>query len=89
MVPKARFWFFLEAAGCGFCFSHSLPFCGALGCALGHVINLDILLDPKEDIPHIGNFVLYQVLVERVGDLQLIDERCRRNVFIAVIYLSI
>ena len=40
-----------------------------VGCALGHILNLDILLDLKEDVPHLGDFVLHQVLVESVGDL--------------------
>ena len=36
----------------------------AVGCALDRVLNLDILQDPKENVPHLGDFVLQQVLVE-------------------------
>ena len=69
-------------------FSLATLFGGAVGCATGRVLNLDILLDPEENVSHFGDFVLHQVLVERVGDLQPTDERCGRNFFIAVIYPS-
>jgi len=60
-------------------------FRGVVGCALGHIFNLNVFLNPKEVVPHLGDFMFHQVLVKRVGcDLQPTDERCR-HIFIAVI----
>ena len=52
----------------------------------GFILNLDVLLDPKKDVPHLGDFVLHQELVQRVGDLQPTDEYCDNYILIAVIY---
>ena len=35
------------------------PFWGVIVCTLGHIFNLDVLLDPEEDVSHLGNFVLH------------------------------
>jgi len=61
---------------------------GAVGCATGRIFNLDVLLNLKEDVPHLGDFVLHQMLVKGVGDLQPTEEHCRRSVFNTVIYHS-
>ena len=65
-------------------FSFTVPFRGAVVCTPGRVFNLNVLLDLKEDISHLGDLILHQVLVERVYDLQPIDECCRRNALIAL-----
>ena len=62
-------------------------FRGAVGCVPSRIFNLNVFLDPKEDVPRLDNFVFYQVLVG-LDDLQPTNERCRRNVFVAVIYMS-
>ena len=59
MVPEARFWLFLEVAGYGFGFTPNRPSWGVIVCTLGHIFNLDVLLDPEEDVSHLGNFVLH------------------------------
>jgi len=66
LLESNRLWLWL--------FPLAILFWGAVGCALGCVLNLDILLDPEEDVPHLGDFVLHQVLVERVGGLQTTNE---------------
>ena len=62
-----------------------LSFGSAIDCALGRILNLDVLLGPKENILHLGDFVLHQMFVERVGDLQPTDGS---HVVIAVIHQS-
>jgi len=69
-------------------FPLTAPIRGAVGCAPGRIFNADVLLDPKENVPHFSDFVFHQVFIEGVGDMQLTDERCRRDVFDAVIYQS-
>jgi len=63
-------------------------FWGAVGYAPCRIFNLNVLLDLKEDVSHVCGFMLHQILVKGVDDLQPSDESCCRNVFIAVIYLS-
>ena len=69
-------------------FPLTVIFRGAVGCAPARIFNLHVLLDPKDDVPHRGDFVFHQMLVERVSGLQPTDEHCRRNIFSVVIYLS-
>jgi len=74
MALEARFWLFLGAAGCGFLFPLEALLRGAVGCALSHIFNVNVLLDPKEDVSHLGDLMLHQVLVNGVGDLQPTNE---------------
>ena len=30
-----------------------------VGCTLGHIFNLNVLLDPEEDVSHLGDLVLH------------------------------
>jgi len=63
-------------------------FRGTVGYVPGSIFNLDVVLDPKEDVPHFSDFVFNRVLVKKVGDLQLTNECCRHIIFITVMYLS-
>ena len=67
-----------------------LPFILSFGRATGFVpssiLNLHVLLSLREDVPHPGNFMLHQIFVERVGNLQPIDERSENHIVIAVIH---
>ena len=40
-----------------------------IDCASGHILDLDVFLSPREDNPHLGDFVLHQMLVEGVSNL--------------------
>ena len=57
-------------------FSLVALFGGAVGYTPGCVFNMNILLDSEENVSHLGDFVLHQVLVKRVGNLQPTDECC-------------
>ena len=52
----------------------TLPFGRVIGSISGSILDLDIFLSSREDVPHPGDFVLHQVLTEGMGDLQPIDE---------------
>ena len=69
-------------------FPLTVVFRGVVGCASCRIFNLDVLLDPEEDVPHLVDFVFHQVLIKGVGDWQPTDEHCHCNVFVAVIYQS-
>ena len=43
---------------------------GAVGRTLGSILNLNILLGVRDDVPHLGKLVFHQILVEGVDDLQ-------------------
>ena len=61
-----------------------LPCGRALGCITGCILNLNVFLSSKEVVPHLGDFMLHQVLVEGVSDLQPTDE-CRSSHAIIVV----
>ena len=42
----------------------------AIDCVPGCILDLDVLLSTREGVAYLGDFMLHQVLVERVGDLQ-------------------
>ena len=46
----------------------------AIDCSPGHILDLDVFLGPREDLLYLSDFVLHQVLVKRVSDLQPTDE---------------
>jgi len=52
--------------------------------ALLCILDLDIFLGPREDVPHLGDFILHQVLIEGEGDLQPTDECYGSHVIVAV-----
>ena len=54
--------------------------------APGSILDLYVFLSSREDVPHPGDFLLHQVFVERVGDLQSSDECCSSHVVIVVIH---
>jgi len=54
--------------------------------ALRVILDLDVLLGPREDVPHLDDFILHQVLIERIGDLQPTNERHDSNIVVAVIH---
>jgi len=54
-------------------------------CTPGRILDLNVLLYTGEDVPHLSDFILYQVLV-RVGDLQPSDKHCGSQVVITVIH---
>ena len=59
-----------------------------IGYASGSILDLYVLLRPREDVPHSDDFMLHQVFVG-VGDLQPTDERCSdSHVVIIVIHQS-
>jgi len=60
----------------------------AIDCASARTLDLDVLLDVEEDVPHLGNFVLHQVLVEGVDNLHPTNERRGSHVVIVVIHQS-
>ena len=62
-----------------------LPCGRALGCITGCILNLNVFLSSKEVVPHLGDFMLHQVLVEEVGDLQSTDECCGSHIVVTVI----
>ena len=57
-----------------------------IDCASGRILDLDVLLSPREDVPHFGDFMLHQVFVKIVGDLQPAGERNSNHIIIAVIH---
>ena len=63
-----------------------LPLERAIDYVSYHILDLNILLNPREDVPHPDDFMLHQVFVEGVGDLQPTDERNDSHVVIAVIH---
>ena len=73
ILSEARFWLFLGATGGGFDFSPSSLLRGAIVCTPGGIFNLNVLLDLKEDVSYLGDFMLHQVLVERVTCSLLIN----------------
>ena len=50
-------------------FSPSLSLKRATNCDPGRILDLDVFLDPKEDVLHLGDFILHQVLIEGVDDI--------------------
>ena len=72
-----RLWFFLPF----------IPLLGsAISCTSDSILDLYIPLSQREDVPHLGYFILHQLLVEKVSDLQPIDECSSNFVIIAIIY---
>jgi len=70
-------------------FLHFAPLLGgAVGKTPGSILNLNILLSVSEDVPHLGDLVFHQMLVEGRGDLHHTDERGGNHVVIAVIHQS-
>jgi len=61
---------------------------GAIGRTPSRIFDLHVLLRPDENVPHLGDIVLHQMLVEQVGDLQPTGECSGGYVFIAVMYQS-
>jgi len=41
----------------------------AIDCASGRILDLNVFLSPREDITHLGDFVLHQILVKGASDL--------------------
>jgi len=41
-----------------------------VGRNLSSILNLNILLGVRDDVPHLGKLVFHQILVEGVDDLQ-------------------
>ena len=85
MTPEAQFWFFFGKARCGAGFSPLSSPVRAIDCVLGRILDLDVFLVSREDVPHLGDFMFHQVLVEGVGDLQPTYERRGSHIVIAVI----
>ena len=50
------------------------------------LFNLYVLLCPDKDIPHLGDIVLHEMFVKRVGDLQPTDDGNNVYVLITVVY---
>ena len=50
------------------------------------ILDLYVLLSSREDVPHPGDFMLYQVFAERAKNLQPIDEHCSNHVAVAFIH---
>ena len=63
----------LALIGCSKLWFRLFPFVallrGAVDCASGHVFNLNVLLNPEEDVFYLGDHVPHLVLVKGVGDL--------------------
>jgi len=57
----------------------------ANGFVSGSILDLYVYLSPREDVPHPGDFLLYQVFVG-VGDLQPIDEHNDSHVIAVAIH---
>jgi len=58
----------------------------AIDCVSGRILDVDVFLSPREDVPHFGDFMLHQVFVKIVGDLQPAGERNSNHIIIAVIH---
>ena len=63
-----------------------LSFVRVIGYAQGSILDLYVLLSLRENVPHLDNFMLHQVFVEGIGELQPTDERIGSHVVIAVIH---
>ena len=63
-----------------------LSFRKVIGFTSGSILDLYVLLSPREDIPHPSDFMLHQVFVKRMRDLQPTDERSDNHSVIEVIY---
>jgi len=50
------------------------------------ILDLYVFLNPRDDVQHPGDFMLHQVFVEGMKDLQPIDERSDNHIVIAVIH---
>ena len=59
-----------------------------VGRTFGSILNLNILLDASEDIPHLDDLMFHKMFVEGVGDLHPTYERNDNYVIIAVIHQS-
>ena len=57
----------------------------AVGRTPGSILDLDVLLNAGENVPHFGDLVLHQTFVG-VSDLQPIDERDGSYAVVAVVY---
>ena len=51
-----------------------------------NILNLYVFLSSREDVPHSGDFMLHQVFVEGLRDLQPTDKRNDSHVVIAIIH---
>jgi len=58
----------------------------AIGFALSSIPDLYAFLSPREDIPHPSDFMLHQVFVKRVEDLQSTDECSGNHIVVTVIH---
>jgi len=61
-------------------------FRGASDRTLSRLFDLHVLLHPDENVLHLGDIVLHQMLVEQVCDLQFTDECSGDCVFIVVVH---
>ena len=52
------------------------------------LFDLHVFLHPDENVPHLGDIVLHQMLVKRVGNLQPTDECSGEYIFIVVVHRS-
>jgi len=76
----------LPRGNCYFGFSPLTLFRGEIGRSPSHLFDMHVLLRPNENVPHLGDIVLHQMLVQ--GDLQPIDECSGDYILIAVVYQS-
>jgi len=67
-------------------FLYFTPSLGEWLAELRSIFNLNILLDASENVPHLGDLVFHQMLVEGMGDLQSTDERGGSHFVITVIH---
>ena len=58
---------------------------GVVGRTSVSILNLTILLDASENVPHLDDLMFHQMFVKRVRDLQSIDEHDGSDVIIVVI----
>ena len=63
-----------------------LPFGRAIGCVLGCILDLDVFLSSREDVPPPDDFIFHQLLVEKVGKLHPTNECSSNHVVIALIH---
>jgi len=63
-----------------------LSFRKVIGFTSSSILDLYVLLSLREDVPHPSDFMLHQVFVKKMRDLQPTDERSDNHVVIEVIH---
>ena len=56
-----------------------------IGRTPSRLFDLHVLLRPDENVPHLRDIILHQMLVERVGDLQPANKCSGGYVYITVV----